>query len=381
MKLSKLKTQKRKFVNSTVMVLMCLLTVGNAFTQNLLNGPESIVFDTKNECYFVSNWENGTIVRIGKDNVQKVFKSGLTHCAGLLIADSLLYVANKGKITVLNLANAEVKFEIAITGAKHIDDITIDTSGHVYATDWQVKRVFKVDIKQKTSSVFVQGISYTPLGILFDKPDSRLILLAFGNNVPIRAVNITTGAVSTIKATNFKDLDDIVRDNKGNYYITAWGTNTVYKFDRNFSKDPETVSSGHKGPAGLAYNEKEDLLAITNYNAKTIDFVSLANTAVHTEKQMVQPNEFELFQNYPNPFNPDTIIQYALKHDGYVHISIYNSIGQKTRILVNERQKTGVYSILWDGADQQSQQSPSGTYFCKLTVGKNSVTRKLIKTQ
>jgi hypothetical protein len=47
------------------------------------------------------------------------------------------------------------------------------------------------------------------------------------------------------------------------------------------------------------------------------------------------PARFSLYQNYPNPFNPATQIEYDLKKEAYVTLSIYNVSGQKIKTLVN----------------------------------------------
>ncbi|MCC6867154.1 MAG: hypothetical protein IT280_13440, partial [Ignavibacteria bacterium] len=48
------------------------------------------------------------------------------------------------------------------------------------------------------------------------------------------------------------------------------------------------------------------------------------------------PIKFYISQNYPNPFNPITEITFGLPTDEFVTIEIFNSIGQKISILMNE---------------------------------------------
>ncbi len=57
------------------------------------------------------------------------------------------------------------------------------------------------------------------------------------------------------------------------------------------------------------------------------------------------PKEYELSQNYPNPFNPATTIKYAVPVTGQVKMSVYNSMGQIVKVLVNEVQTSGAYNV------------------------------------
>ncbi len=79
-------------------------------------------------------------------------------------------------------------------------------------------------------------------------------------------------------------------------------------------------------------------------------------------------NEFELNQNYPNPFNPSTTIRYTIPSDGFVKLSVYNTIGEEVRTLINEFKEAGSYDENFEAADLSS-----GIYFYKLQAGNPSI--------
>ena len=86
------------------------------------------------------------------------------------------------------------------------------------------------------------------------------------------------------------------------------------------------------------------------------------------------PVRFELSQNYPNPFNPVTVIGYQLSAVSEVNLSVYNLIGQKVAVLVNEKQSAGHYQFEWDASE-----FASGVYFYRLTTDRGFTdTKKLI---
>jgi photosystem II stability/assembly factor-like uncharacterized protein len=91
-------------------------------------------------------------------------------------------------------------------------------------------------------------------------------------------------------------------------------------------------------------------------------------------------NNFNLEQNYPNPFNPITTIKYSIPvveiHESplqNVTLKIFDVLGKEITTLVNERQKPGYYSVMFDGSNLSS-----GVYFYKLQTGNYAATKKLI---
>ena len=74
--------------------------------------------------------------------------------------------------------------------------------------------------------------------------------------------------------------------------------------------------------------------------------------------------------NYPNPFTPDgmgeTQIVYELTTPGLVELVLFNAVGQRVRILVDEFRDVGVWSAVWDGIDANGRRLGSGVYFYEL---------------
>lgn len=68
-------------------------------------------------------------------------------------------------------------------------------------------------------------------------------------------------------------------------------------------------------------------------------------------------------QNYPNPFNSTTQIVYHLEKPSNVEITIYNSLGQKVRTVLNQFMEAGIYKTDWDCLDESNTHVSTGTYF------------------
>jgi hypothetical protein len=85
------------------------------------------------------------------------------------------------------------------------------------------------------------------------------------------------------------------------------------------------------------------------------------------------PKEFALAQNYPNPFNPATTINYDLPYDTRVILKVFNVLGQQVATLLNEDQKAGYRSVVWNGTG-----FASGIYYYRLEAGTFSGVKKLV---
>ncbi len=85
------------------------------------------------------------------------------------------------------------------------------------------------------------------------------------------------------------------------------------------------------------------------------------------------PPRFSLDQNYPNPFDPVTTIKYTVTETNNFKIAVYDVMGREVKIVVNERLAPGTYQTSIDGTSL-----PCGVYFCTISEGNYSVTKKMI---
>ena len=86
--------------------------------------------------------------------------------------------------------------------------------------------------------------------------------------------------------------------------------------------------------------------------------------------------EFELFQNYPNPFNPATKIRYAVPNRENVRLEIYNVLGQRVAVLVNEVRNPGIYTL-----DFNASQLATGLYVYRMQAGNFHSIKNMLLTK
>ena len=91
---------------------------------------------------------------------------------------------------------------------------------------------------------------------------------------------------------------------------------------------------------------------------------------------LVPPSTYLLHQNYPNPFNNETHIQYWLPERTTVRLEVYDMLGKRVAVLVNEDQDAAKHTIIFNG-----NHLASGLYLCRLRTNKfdQTVTMLLLK--
>lgn len=90
------------------------------------------------------------------------------------------------------------------------------------------------------------------------------------------------------------------------------------------------------------------------------------------------PGCIALHPNYPNPFNATTQIQYELKKSAQVKLAIYNAMGQRVKILVDEEKSSGLKTELWDGCDYMGRAVSSGVYYAVMKTSGQIFTTKML---
>jgi len=104
------------------------------------------------------------------------------------------------------------------------------------------------------------------------------------------------------------------------------------------------------------------------------------NTALK-DRQTNTPDKLKLHQNHPNPFNPVTNITYDLPPGNgqyKVIIKVYDIQGRLVKVLKNDKQSPGRYTVKWNGTDQSGQKVSNGVYIYSLQAGNYRSSGKML---
>ena len=120
--------------------------------------------------------------------------------------------------------------------------------------------------------------------------------------------------------------------------------------------------------------------SIVYYKLKQIDLDGTVNRSdpivVSTATSVAipeVPEQFSLAQNYPNPFNPSTVIKYGLPVSSEVKLEVFDMLGQRVSLLVNQKEEAGYHEAVFDNTSLSS-----GVYLYSIQAGQFRASKKFL---
>ncbi|MGA9365006.1 MAG: T9SS type A sorting domain-containing protein, partial [Bacteroidota bacterium] len=276
--------------------------------------------------------------------------------------------------------------------------IAKDNAGNVYWPSFGINSIgamkpsqgYQVQVSQACTLVYPANASPGPPTILA-KQGGPVNSSEIPSPLHYRLQTSNTGAnaVLLVEGCKLKDGDEIAAwttrkalvgsgvMSQGRALLTIWGDNTATEDVTEGATEGEPLSLTFWSAA----EQKEGSLTVSSLldavtSAKAANSLCYKTDAVWVAQatQVVElPKAFSLSQNYPNPFNPSTVIRYALPKDAMVTLEIFNILGQRVALAVNEEQKAGNHEVIF-----QNSTLGSGIYFCRLTAGEFTATKKMV---
>jgi hypothetical protein len=137
---------------------------------------------------------------------------------------------------------------------------------------------------------------------------------------------------------------------------------------------PYTLNPGESRMLGFALVGGADLPALqANADAARSAWTEIVQLVPVPDPEPALPLRARLVQNYPNPFNPATVIRYEISEGGPVRVAVFDALGREVRTLADGFRPAGRHAVEFDAGGLSS-----GVYFCRLTAGGYTETRRMM---
>ena len=91
------------------------------------------------------------------------------------------------------------------------------------------------------------------------------------------------------------------------------------------------------------------------------------------------PGIATLVSTSPSPFSDRTTIRYNLTgSETRVSLKVFDRSGRLAKTLVDQELRPGIHTAVWEGRNDAGQNLAAGVYFCRLRVGSQTDTRKMM---
>jgi CSLREA domain-containing protein len=170
---------------------------------------------------------------------------------------------------------------------------------------------------------------------------------------------------------------DTVRLRTGDVQLFAAGGRDQYS--RPIAAAPTWTATGGTIDAGGVYTAGEipgvyTVTATDNATGITGEAVVFIGLPVGNEPaETPLPNAFTLHQSYPNPFQRQARIPYDVHTPAHVTLEVFDLLGRRVTVLVDEVQPAGRYEALFD-----AESLPSGLYLYGIRMGNYRAFRRMV---
>lgn len=349
----------------SILIFTCLTS--NIYGQTY-SAAESVEWDPINEQWLVSNGFD-ILADDGMGN-KSVFSSDGTSY-GLEVMGEVVYGLTGSKLKAIDLNTKETLFELDIDGAGFLNGLTNDGVSTLYATDFSNREIYKIDVSNINQPSYEKYISNTfeaPNGILYDGENNRLLYVTWQSNAQIKAIDLTTKAITTVVNTNLDNIDGIDDDAEGNYYVSSWSPAFITKFNHDFTISEVVNTPTLNKPADIGFNKDNMTLGIPM--GFSVIFVSLNNVGVtETDNGRVS------FGLSKNPVESYSQLSVDLTQSEKIKVVIFELSGRIIETVVNSVLSAGNHLFVID-----TSKLKSGMYVAVLFDGNgNRLSQKIVK--
>lgn len=242
-----------------------------------VQAPESAYYDEDSGLLFVSQMGAGgagakdgdgfiSKMNVAGEILELKWVTGLSAPKGMRSHGGTLWVSDIDRLLGIRIATGETVHEVAVPGAKFLNDVACGEDGSVYVSDMLTGHIHRYD--DGRLSVFAEGsVVEHPNGLLVQ--GNRLIVASWGPGIRedfstempgrVFALDLDTGERTDLMGESLGNLDGLEADGRGGYIVTDWVAGLVYRIA---GGKAERLMSFPKGAADIAFFPATDRLIL-----------------------------------------------------------------------------------------------------------------------
>ena len=248
--------------------------------------PESVLWDSTLDVYFVSNINGNPSAKDGNGFISvvepagtvrdSVFIKGLNAPKGMAVVGDTLWVTDIDVIRGYNARTEAPVATVTIPGAVFLNDITAAPDGSLYITDTAIRfgaqgpehfgtdKIFRVAPDRTVSVALMTDSLGRPNGITWDRANDRFIVVPFGTG---KVFAWKPGQAPTTLATGPGQFDGV--EVAGNaIWVSSWADSSVYRYS---DGQGTNVIKGVPSPADIGYDAKRHRVLIPIFMGNTVE--------------------------------------------------------------------------------------------------------------
>lgn len=236
--------------------------------------PESVVFNSQNKQFYVSNISGtpmqangkGFISRLSKSGkiIEKHWVTGMNAPKGLAQKGNWLFVADLKQLHIIDIANSKLVKSITAKNSKMLNDITVDKQGNVYISDLIAGGIYRLKGNKLVQWISPKQLPH-PNGLFAD--GNTLIVATWGKGMHddfstdilggLFSVNLTTKAITPLPNVKaFGNLDGLIKIGD-TFIVNDWINGNVFTYKNGqlnkwFVADKSTADIGSDGKNVIA---------------------------------------------------------------------------------------------------------------------------------
>lgn len=254
--------------------------------------PESVLWDSAQDVYFVSNINgapnakdgNGFISVLGPAGMirDSAFIKGLNAPKGMALVHDTLWVTDIDVVRGFNARTAAPVATVVLPGAVFLNDITAAPDGSLYVTDTAIRfgpkgmehvgtdQIFRVEPNHKVDIALKSDTLSRPNGITWDAANQRFIVVSIGGTKSLFAWKPGDAAPTAIGSG--PGGYDGVELAHGAILVSSWADSSVYRY---VDGQGTRLIKGVPSPADIGYDAKRNRVLIPIFTGNRVEIWQL----------------------------------------------------------------------------------------------------------